>query len=85
MENKRRLLQECGEERKVNKYFKMTKNKLLQAIAELIKEEKVKKKKFPFRISKEKRLQYYSGWSQKGKAIQGGKLERTKKLNEFVT
>lgn len=61
-------------------------NRLQKAFKKLEKEEqlKKKKKKLPFRIRKEKRLQYYSGWSRKGRKIKDEKLERTKKLNEFV-
>lgn len=63
-------------------------NRLQKAFEKLQKEEelkKKKKKKSPFRIKKEKRLQYYNGWSRKGGRFKTkDELERDKRLGEFL-
>ncbi|HZX44193.1 MAG TPA: hypothetical protein VFF28_00770 [Candidatus Nanoarchaeia archaeon] len=58
-------------------------NPLLQALEELRKEEKlkeVKKKRAPFGLRKEKRLQYYSGWHKDDKPVTETRIEQQKKL-----
>ncbi|HII14302.1 MAG TPA: hypothetical protein HA360_04470 [Nanoarchaeota archaeon] len=58
-------------------------NPLLQALEELRKEEKLKetkRKKVPFGLKKEKRLQYYSGWHKDDRPVTEEKMERQKKL-----
>ena len=58
-------------------------NPLLRALEELRKEEKlkeVKKKRAPFGLRKEKRLQYYSGWHKDDKPVTETRIEQQKKL-----
>lgn len=57
-------------------------NRLQQALEELKKEEEPKKKKKKFEIRKEKRLQYYSGWSR-GKILEPEKEEKQNKLDKL--
>ena len=55
---------------------------LLKILDEEVAKEKAKKKKKPkLALNKEKRLQYYSGWNKKDKAVdEEGKTERQKRL-----
>jgi len=58
-------------------------NPLMQAFEEIKKEERlkeIKKKKAPFGIKKEKRLQYYSGWHDDDRPVTETKVEQQKKL-----
>ena len=58
-------------------------SRLQNVLEELRKEEELKKpKKKKFEIRKEKRLQYYSGWS-KGKGLDPKKEEKQEKLGKF--
>lgn len=56
-------------------------NPLLEAMDELVKEERARKKKKPiFDIKKEKRLQYYSGWHKDDKPVTREEGEKQKRL-----
>jgi len=55
-------------------------NTLLNAIDNLVKEEKAKKKKKSFELPKEKRIMYYSGWHKDDKPVTENKGEKQKKL-----
>ena len=57
-------------------------DRLLKILDEEVAKEKAKKKKkVKLELRKEKRLQYYSGWSRKDKAVdEEGKTERQTRL-----
>jgi len=55
-------------------------NHLKKAFEELLKEEKLRTKKKPSFLRKEKRLAYYSGWNKEDKPANKFKNESQRKL-----